>query len=73
MQNVATWFRVTLWGAQAESAAKYLTKGQLVYVEGRLRLEEWIDRDGKQRATLEVHGDVMQFIAPKSEPHSEGE
>lgn len=61
-QDVTTWFRVTLWGRQAETASQYLTKGRPVYIEGRLRLEEWTDRDGKARSTLEVHASEMQFI-----------
>jgi single-strand DNA-binding protein len=62
MQDATTWFRVTLWGRQAETASQYLTKGRPVYIEGRLRLEEWTDRDGKARTTLEVHATDMQFI-----------
>lgn len=61
-QDFTTWFRVTLWGRQAETASQYLTKGRPIYIEGRLRLEEWTDRDGKQRYTLEVHATDMQFI-----------
>ena len=62
MQDQTTWFRVTLWGRQAETASQYLTKGRPVYIEGRLRVEEWTDRDGKPRHTLEVHATDMQFI-----------
>ena len=62
MQDQTTWFRVTLWGRQAETASQYLTKGRPVYIEGRLRVEEWTDRDGKPRHTLEVHATAMQFI-----------
>jgi single-strand DNA-binding protein len=62
MQDQTTWFRITLWGRQAETASQYLTKGRPVYIEGRLRVEEWTDRDGKARHTLEVHGTDMQFI-----------
>lgn len=60
--DVTTWFRVTLWGRQAETASQYLTRGRSVYIEGRLRVEEWTDRDGKPRHTLEVHATDMQFI-----------
>lgn len=60
--DLTTWFRVTLWGRQAETASQYLTRGRPVYVEGRLRVEEWTDRDGKSRHTLEVHATDMQFI-----------
>lgn len=62
MQDITTWFRVTLWNKQAELASKYLTKGNSVYIEGRLRIEEWTDKDGKTRSTLEVNGTEMQFI-----------
>ncbi|HEY0544506.1 MAG TPA: single-stranded DNA-binding protein [Pyrinomonadaceae bacterium] len=62
IQDATTWFRVTLWGRQAETASQYLTKGRPVYIEGRLRVEEWTDRDNKQRYTLEVHATDMQFI-----------
>ena len=61
-QDVTTWFRVTLWRRQAENASKYLSKGSPVYVEGRLRVEEWTDRDGNNRYTLEVQGTDMQFL-----------
>ena len=63
LQDVTTWFRVTLWNKQAENASKYLTKGSPVYIEGRLRIEEWTDRDGKNRYTLEVNATDMQFIS----------
>jgi single-strand DNA-binding protein len=62
MQDVTTWFRVTLWNRQAENASKYLSKGRPVYIEGRLRVEEWTDRDGNNRYTLEVQGSDMQFL-----------
>lgn len=62
LQDLTTWFRITLWRRQAENASKYLTKGSPVYVEGRLRVEEWTDRDGKSRYTLEVQATDMQFI-----------
>ncbi len=62
MQDQTTWFRITLWGRQAETASQYLSKGRPVYIEGRLRVEEWTDRDGKPRHTLEVHATDMQFI-----------
>lgn len=62
MQEITTWFRVTMWGKQAETASKYLTKGKPVYIEGRLRIEEWTDRDGNNRQSLEVNATDMQFI-----------
>jgi single-strand DNA-binding protein len=60
--DVTTWFRVTLWRRQAEVASQYLTRGKPVYIEGRLRVEEYTDRDGKPRHSLEVTATDMQFI-----------
>lgn len=62
-QDVTTWFRVTLWGNQAETASKYLTKSSPVYIEGRLRIEEWTDKENNNRFTLEVNATEMQFIS----------
>jgi single-strand DNA-binding protein len=61
-QDITTWFKVTLWRERAETAAKYLTKGSTVYIEGRLKIEEWTDRDDNNRYTLDVQGTDMQFI-----------
>jgi single-strand DNA-binding protein len=69
-QNIATWFKVTLWGNTAENAAKYLVKGTPVYIEGRLRIEEWTDREGNNRQSLEVNGTEMQFIAAREHDNS---
>jgi len=66
-QDIVTWFRVSLWGRQAETASQYLTKGRPVYIEGRLRVDEYTDRDGKSRYSLEVHGTDMQFIGSRGD------
>lgn len=62
LQDITTWFKITLWNKMAENAAKYLTKGSPVYIEGRLSIEEWSDRDGKNRYNVEVQATDMQFI-----------
>ena len=67
MQDHTTWFRVTLWNRLAETASQYLQKGKQVYIEGRLRVEEYIDRDGKPRHSLEVFGTDMQFIGSRGD------
>src|SRR5262245_64993207 len=67
MQDQTTWFRVTLWNRLAETASQYLQKGRQVYIEGRLRVEEYIDRDGKPRQTLEVFATDMQFIGSRGD------
>jgi single-strand DNA-binding protein len=71
MQDQTTWFKVTLWNRQAETASQYLSKGRPVYIEGRLRVEEWSDREGKQRYTLEVQATDMQFIGGRGDDQSQ--
>ena len=66
-EDHTTWFRVTVWGRQAELANEYLAKGRQVYLEGRLRLEEYTDREGNQRTSLEVNATDIQFIASRGE------
>lgn len=67
MQDQTTWFRVTVWGKQAEVANQYLSKGRQVYVEGRLRQEEYTDRDGARRTALEVNATDVQFLGPRGD------
>ena len=57
--------------ALAENAAKYLTKGSPVYIEGRLGVEEWTDRDGNNRFTLEVQATDMHFISAGARSNDE--
>ena len=72
MQDQTTWFRVTMWNRQAEVASQYLEKGKQVYIEGRLRVDEYTDRDGKPRHSLEVTGTDMQFIGSKKDSEGGG-
>lgn len=62
-----TWFRVTVWGRQAELANEYLGKGRQVYIEGRLRLEEYADREGNPRISPEVNATDIQFLGQRGE------
>lgn len=58
-----TFVDVTLWGKQAELAGQYLKKGRPVYIEGRLQLDSWEDKQsGQKRSKLRVVGENMQFL-----------
>jgi len=61
------WFRVSAWGRQAEVAAEYLAKGRQVYVEGRLSLEEYTDREGNPRTSAEVNASDIHFLGQRIE------
>jgi single-strand DNA-binding protein len=64
-QDVTTWFNVSLWGGKAEATNQYLSKGKLVYLEGRLTQREYQDRDGNTRTSLDVNASDLQFIGPR--------
>jgi len=54
--------KVVVWGKQAESSAKYLSKGRPVFIEGRLQSRSWEDKDGQKRSTMEVVAERVQFL-----------
>ncbi|BBH54568.1 single-stranded DNA-binding protein [Fluviispira sanaruensis] len=56
------WHRVVLWGRQAELAHKYLRKGRMVYIEGKLQTRSWQDQQGQKRYTTEIVANNMQFL-----------
>ncbi|MFK7851213.1 MAG: single-stranded DNA-binding protein [Akkermansiaceae bacterium] len=58
-----TFVDVTVWGASAENANKYLSKGRGVFVEGRLQMDTWDDKNtGQKRSKLKVVADNLQFL-----------
>jgi single-strand DNA-binding protein len=66
-----TFVDVTLWGRQAEVAQEYLKKGRQVFVEGRLQLDTWDDKQtGQKRSRLRVVAENMQMLGSRGE--SEG-
>lgn len=61
-----TYVEVTLWSSQAENANKFLKKGKSVFIEGRLKLDTWEDKNsGQRRSKLRVVGESMQFLSPR--------
>ena len=64
-KEITEWHNIVLWRGLAEIAEKYLTKGDMVYIEGKLRTRSW-EKDGVTRYTTEVVGDNMTMLSPKS-------
>ncbi len=56
------WHRVVVFGKLAETCGSYLTKGRLVYIEGKLRTQQWEDSQGVKRFTTEVVAREVQFL-----------
>ena len=65
-------FEITAFGKTGEAIGKHLKKGREIYVEGRLKLDQWDDREtGKKRSKIKILADSMQFVGPK--PADSGE
>ncbi len=60
-QESVEFHNVVVWGRQAEIAAKFLTKGSLAYIEGRLQTRAWDDKQGQKRRTTEIIAERVQF------------
>lgn len=61
------WHTVVLWRGLAELAQKYLHKGSLVYIEGRLRTRSWEDKEGNRKFATEVVGDNLIMLDKRTE------
>ena len=59
------WHTVVLWRGLAELAQKYLHKGSLVYIEGRLRTRSWEDKEGNKKFATEIVGDNLIMLDKK--------
>jgi single-strand DNA-binding protein len=77
-KEITEWHNIVLWRGLAEIAQKYLHKGDMVYIEGKLRTRSW-EKEGVTRYTTEVVGDNMTMLSTRgssggssSSGHSEG-
>ena len=74
-----TWFRVSVWGKQAETVNQYLSKGKMVLVEGRLQADAktggpriYQRQDGTSGASFEISANTVRFLSPRNEGGSGG-
>jgi len=63
-KEITDWHNIVLWRGLAEIAQKYLHKGDMIYVEGKLRTRSW-EKDGVTRYTTEIIGDNMTMLSTK--------
>ena len=61
------WHTVTLWRGLADVVDRYVRKGSQIYIEGRLRTREWMDKDNNKRYTTEILADVMNLLGRRSD------
>ncbi len=63
----ADFFRVSAWGARAETCQKYLAKGRKVAVEGSISVSAYSDRDGNAHGVLEINANNVEFLTPREQ------
>lgn len=67
------WHTITLWRGLADVVDRYVRKGTQLYIEGRLRTREWMDKDNNKRYTTEILADTMNLLGRRSDnPTSDG-
>lgn len=61
------WHTITLWRGLADVVDRFVRKGTQIYVEGRLRTREWMDKDNNKRYTTEILADTMNLLGRRSD------
>lgn len=70
-KTTTEWHTVVLWRQVAEIAEKYLHKGSMVYIEGKLSTREWTDKDGNRRYSAEVVADTLRLMPGRNDEKKE--
>ena len=71
-EDKPNYFNVTVWGAQGENAARYLSKGRPVAIDGRLEWREWEAQDGTKRQATDIIADSVQFLGSPNDTSGAG-
>jgi single-strand DNA-binding protein len=66
-EDKPNFFDVTVWGAQGENCARFLSKGRPVAIDGRLEWREWETQDGHKRSAVEIVADAVQFLGGRDD------
>ncbi|MCM1150742.1 MAG: single-stranded DNA-binding protein [Alistipes sp.] len=67
------WHTITLWRGLADVVDRYVRKGSQIYIEGRLRTRDWMDKDNNRRYTTEILADSMNLLGRRGDsPVQEG-
>ena len=66
-EDKPNFFDVTVWGAQGENCARFLSKGRPVALDGRLEWREWQDQQGNNRQSIEIIADAVQFLGGRDD------
>ena len=69
-QTRTEWHNVNVWGPSAERASQTLSKGKLVYIEGKLTSRKWQDKEGVERTSVEVRAQVFRLLERRESSNS---
>lgn len=64
-QDITDWHTIVMWGPMAERGEKDIKKGNLIYVEGKIRTRSWEDKEGNKRYATEVISEYYQNLSPR--------
>ena len=66
------WHRIVAWGKTAEFCGNFLSKGRLVYIEGKIETRKWTDKDGAEKYTTEIKADRVQGLDKREDGQQQG-
>ncbi|MEJ8739700.1 single-stranded DNA-binding protein [Phocaeicola sp. HCN-6420] len=67
------WHNIVLWRGLAETAEKYVHKGDKLYIEGKIRSRSYDDQNGVKRYVVEIFADNMEMLTPRSAQSASGQ
>ena len=70
-QDITDWHTVVMWGPMADRAEQDIHKGNLVYIDGKIRTRSWEDKEGRKRYITEVIAEYFQNLTPKKSKKNE--
>lgn len=71
-KELTEWHTITLWRGLADVVDRYVRKGSQLYIEGRLRTREWVDKDNIKRYSTEILADEMKLLGRRSDNMQQG-
>ena len=66
------WHNIVLWRGVAQTAEKYVRKGDKLYIEGKIRSRSYDDQNGIKRTIVEIFADNMEMLTPRTAPQQQG-
>ena len=61
------WVNISAWNKTADIVERFVKKGSLLYIEGKLATRKWTDKDGNERFTTEIRADGIQLLGKREE------